>query len=83
MSGFRPLEARAQGIDNETIITGKDVIKNLGRMFYIVDPAETTFKDLASLPKDGYISTGNALLFWYDYARMVGSPFKGKDTKNK
>ena len=27
MSGFRPLEARAQGIDNETIITGKDVIK--------------------------------------------------------
>eukprot|EP00088_Acartia_fossae_P017622 TRINITY_DN2005_c0_g1_i3.p1 TRINITY_DN2005_c0_g1~~TRINITY_DN2005_c0_g1_i3.p1 ORF type:complete len:460 (+),score=113.26 TRINITY_DN2005_c0_g1_i3:50-1429(+) len=62
MSGFRPLEARSQGMDNATL-TGKDVMKNIGRMFYVVDPAETSFKDLASMPKDGYIQQAMPYFF--------------------
>jgi len=78
MSGFRPLEARAQGFDNETRISGKDVIKNIGRMFYIVDPAETTFKDLASLPKDGYIQQAMPYFFGMIALEWIVLLLKGK-----
>jgi len=62
MSGFRPLEARSVGIDNSTV-TSTEVLKKIGRMFYIVDPAETTYRDLSSLPKDGYIQQAMPYFF--------------------
>merc|ERR1719365_549421 len=62
MSGFRPLEARNVGIDNATV-SGGEIIKNVARMFYIVDPVETSFKDMASLPKDGYIQQAMPYFF--------------------
>ena len=40
----------------ETTTSNKeDYVQNIARMFYIVDPVETSFKDLGSLPKTGYI----------------------------
>jgi len=36
-------------VDNSTV-TGQEVGKGLCRMFYMVDPAETSFPDMASLP---------------------------------
>lgn len=77
MSGFRPLESRAAGYDNATL-TGTDIIKNVARMFYIVDPEATKFKDMASLPKDGYIQQAMPYFFGMMLLEWIVLILKGK-----
>jgi len=77
MSGFRPLEARNIGIDNSTV-SGGEIIKNVARMFYIVDPVETSYKDLASLPKDGYIQQAMPYFFGMIILEWTVLLLKGK-----
>jgi len=64
MAGFRPKSTLDEVIlQNETVTTGKDVLKLFGRMFYLVDPVETSYKDLASIPKEGYIQQAMPYFF--------------------
>jgi len=40
-----------------------EVLKGIGRMFYVVDTAETSFPDLGSLPKPNYVSQAMPYFF--------------------
>jgi len=43
-------------------LTGPDVLKSIGRMFYIIDPSETSFPDLSSLPTP-YLAQASPMFF--------------------
>merc|ERR1711970_141226 len=69
MSGFRPAEAKAGGsafdfmATNETL--GHEMLKGIGRMFYLASPADTSFPDIASLPKKGMIQEAMPYFFLF------------------
>merc|ERR1719348_758402 len=65
MAGFRPAEAKTGGFfkDMSNSSIGEEVAKGMGRMFYIASPSETSFPDLKSLPKNGYIQQAAPYFF--------------------
>ena len=55
-----------------------DLLEGLGRMFYIADPSKTSFPDLASLPKKGYVQEAIPYFFFMIVVEWSVLIMKGK-----
>jgi len=81
MAGFRPKVTEENMMLDNTTITGTHVLKMVGRMFYLVDPAETSYPDLSSLPAAGYIQQALPYFFSMVALEWIVLYLKGKPQK--
>jgi len=77
MAGFRPKTVESLTADNDTI-SGAHVLKMFGRMFYLVDPAETSYEDISSIPPAGYIQQALPYFFGMMFLEWTILYLKGK-----
>jgi len=77
MAGFRPKGDISDRV-NETDLTASLIIKNVARMFYIMDPAEGSFKELEDLPSSGYVQQSMPYFFGMILLEWIVLLLKGK-----